>query len=572
MKTSSKAWLVLVVLVLIVAVGMTVIVVGMGAIARHVPTDSVLAIEISGPIPERPPESPFGGLLGPHVVALSDLRDALVRAAGDDRIVAVRVKVGDLETGFATVQEIRGLLDRVAKAGKRTAAYMDTAGEFAPGNLQYYLASACERVVLNPLGDVNLTGLAAREPHIRGTLDKLGILPDFPGIGAYKTARFFFTEKDFTPADREMTGWLLDSLSSQLAAGIAAGRHMTVDQVKALVAGGPYLGPAALKVKLVDELADWSSFVEEFKGAHGEELEEISLARYLRAGRPDRSGTTIAVLVADGGIVRGESGYSPVPLFGGDMMGSDTIARAWHDVRHSDARAVIFRINSPGGSAIASEIIREEMARTAKTIPVVVSMADVAGSGGYWITCGAQKIVADPASLTASIGVFGGHLAMSRFWEDKLGVTWGRLDAAPNAAIFGSLDPWTPEQRAVVQKFLDRIYDAFVERVSSSRRMTREQVNAVGQGRVFTGEQAKQHGLVDELGGFDVALAAAKQLAGLRPDAPVELVTFPRVKPFWQRLLDREDDSATVAAALRAIQAGQTPAPGVAWMPPLEIR
>jgi protease-4 len=254
-------------------------------------------------------------------------------------------------------------------------------------------------------------------------------------------------------------------------------------------------------------------------------------------------------------------------------MGADTIARAFQQVRDSGAKAVIFRINSPGGSAVGSEIIRTEMVKTVKKIPVVVSMGDVAGSGGYWITCGAKRIIADPGTITASIGVLTGHLAMSRFWEDKLGITWGRLDAAPNAAIYGELEPWTPEQQKVVQAFLDRIYDAFLVRVSASRNMTREQVDAVGRGRVFTGEQAKERGLVDSLGGFDAALAAARELAGVKPDAPVELTFYPRARSFWERLLERSDDAdARIEATLRETLAGRVITPGPVWLAPITIQ
>ena len=573
MTSRSKAWVAVGAVLIVLGIGLLAIVLGTRYATRHVPGNTLLVVSISGPIPEMTADSPFGELFGPRVVSRQDLRDGLVQAASDPRVQKVVVKVGDLEAGFATIQEIHGLLQKVRKAGKETYAYLDTAGEFSPGNAQYVLASACKKVVLNPLGDINLTGLAVRSPFIRGTLDKLEIEPDFPGIGDYKTARFFYTQKDFTPAHREMMQWLLDSITRQMVAGIASGRGMDPKQVERLVQGGPYVGPDALRVKLVDELNDWQAFLEENTTHPDRSLERLSLRRYLRAGRPDRSGTEIAVVVAEGTILRGESGYSPVPVFGGDVMGSETIARAFQQVRDSGAKAVIFRINSPGGSAVASEIIRAEMVRTAKKIPVVVSMGDVAASGGYWITCGAKRIVADPGTITASIGVLTGHLAMSRFWEDKLGITWGKLDGAPNAAIYGSLDPWTAEQRAAVQKFLDRIYDRFLNNVSASRNIPREAVDAIGRGRVFTGEQAKDRGLVDTVGGFDEALAAARELAGLRPDAPVELTFYPKARSVWQRLLERSDDAeARMQAMLREVLAGRSITPGPVWLAPIQVQ
>jgi protease-4 len=573
MTSRSKAWVAVGAVLVVLALGLAAIILGARYATRHVPGNTLLAIDISGPIPEVTPDSPFGDLFGPTPLSRQDLRDGLVQAASDARVRAVRVKVGDFATGFATIEEVHGLLGNVGKAGKATYAYMDTAGEFAPGNRQYLLASACKKVVLNPLGDVNLIGVAARSPFIRGTLDKLEIEPDFPGIGDYKTARFLYTQKDFTPAHKEMMTWLLRSVSNQVVERIAAGRGMAPRQVEQFVQGGPYLGPDALKARLVDELADWETFVDECGTQGGKKLDEISLRRYLKAGRPDRSGTEIAVVVAEGTILRGESGYSPVPVLGGDVMGSETIARAFRQVRDSGAKAVIFRINSPGGSAVASEIIRAEMVRTAKKIPVVVSMGDVAASGGYWITCGAKRIVADPGTITASIGVLTGHLAMSRFWEDKLGITWGRVDLAPNAAIYGDLERWTPEQKVVVQNFLDRIYGAFLERVSASRNMPRERVDAIGRGRVFTGEQAKERGLVDTLGGFDEALTATRELAGLTPDAPVELTFYPQARSIWQRLMDRNDDAeARTQAMLREVLAGRAVTPGPVWLAPIQVQ
>ena len=573
MTSRAKAWMALGAVLVVLVLGLLGIVLGTRYATRHVPGNTLLLVEISGPIPEMTADSPFGDIFGPRPLSRQDLRDGLVQAASDPRVQKVVVKVGDLQAGFATLQEIHGLLQKVRKAGKETYAYLDTAGEFSPGNAQYLLASACKKVVLNPLGDINLTGLAVRSPFIRGTLDKLEIEPDFPGIGDYKTARFLYTQKEFTPAHKEMMTWLVDSITRQMIDGIASGRGMDAKQVEGLVKGGPYIGPDALRAKLVDELNDWQTFLEENTTHPGKSLERISLRKYLRAGRPDRSGTEIAVVVAEGTILRGESGYSPVPVFGGDVMGADTIARAFQQVRASGAKAVIFRINSPGGSAVASEIIRAEMVRTAKKIPVVVSMGDVAASGGYWITCGAKRIVADPGSITASIGVFGGHLAMSRFWEDKLGITWGRLDAAPNAAIYGSLDPWTPEQRVTVQKFLDRIYDRFLTNVSTSRNMPREAVDAIGRGRVFTGEQAKDRGLVDTLGGFDEALAAARELAGLKPDAQVELTFYPQARTIWQRLMDRNDDAeARMQAMVREVLSGRAVTPGPVWLAPIQVQ
>ena len=573
MSSRSKALGFFAGLLLILVVGVLAVVVGSRMVARHVPGHALVAIDVSGPLPELPPSSPLAGVFAATPVSQEEIREALVAAAADPRVRAVRLRIGDMATSMAAVQEFRELIAKVNAAGKHTTAYLDTAGEFAPGNLTYFLASACERVVINPMGDVNLVGLEMASPFIRGTLDKLEIEPDFPGIGKYKTARNLFLDKEFTPEQKEMSQWLLDSLSAQLADGIARSRGLSAAEVQGIIERAPLIGAEAVQAKLVDERADWSACRKETLELDGERLEEVSLRRYLRAEQPYSGGTPIAVVYAEGSIVRGESGYSPVPLFGGDMMGSETMARAWRQVRASGAKAVIFRIDSPGGSAIASELIREEMVKTAKEIPVVVSMGGVAASGGYWITCGAQRVVADPASITASIGVFSGHFATQAFWRDKLGVTWSSVKSAPNADIFGSLEAWTPEQKAIVEKFINRIYNSFVERVAAARKMTPEAVDAVGRGRVFTGQQALERGLVDELGGFETALASARKLAGLEPGAPVELRFYPEQKPFWERVLSGGDDSrAGLAAALASLEPGAAQGFGPVWLPPAVIR
>jgi protease-4 len=570
----------------ILGVGCLVLVVGAVLVALMVrglaspklPTEIVLAINLDGPIAEVTAEDPFAEVFGEQVLSLRQLRTALERAAEDDRVRGVRLKIGSFGAGFAVVQELRDLIGEVRAAGKWTAAYLETAGEFAPGNMSYYLASACDEITLHPGGDVNLIGFSVRSLFVRGTLDKLGIKPEFPGRGAYKSARFMYTERDFTPEAREMTGWLVGSLFDQLVAGIAEGRGMTPAEVRDIVDRGPFLGDETAKAGLVDHREDWATFTERLEGTSGS-AEVLGFRKYLERGAEGGRGARIAVVTGVGGILRGESRREFNPLFGmSDVMGSDTIADAFRAIRKAgDIDAVIFRVDSPGGSALASEIIREEMARTAETIPVVVSMSDVAGSGGYWVTCGAQRIVAEPGTITGSIGVLTGHLNMDAFYRDKLGMTFGRADFGANADIYGSLEDWTDEQRAIVDRVLDRIYDRFVTLVAESRGMTWDEVDAIGRGRVFTGEQALANGLVDVLGGFDVALAEARALAELEVDAKVELVDFPKTRPWWQELVrHRPDEQAAVEAALRDWEAfvttGSAQLPGEVWMPPVVVR
>jgi protease-4 len=577
--SKARSWFLgigcLLVLLFVAIVG----IVALGMREPALPRQMVVSMRLSGGLTERAVEDPFAELAGGTPMSLSDLRSVLIAAAEDDRVEGVRLRIDDFGAGVAQIQELRTLLTRVSAAGKFTSAYMESVGEYRPANWSYYLASAADEISINPLGDVNLLGLSVRTPFIKGTFDKLGIKPEFPGRGAYKTARFMYTEQEFTPEQREMMDWLMSSMMDQLVAGVAEGRGMEPDAVRELVDRGPFLGPAALEEGLVDHLEDWTGFTERIEEKVSGKVEVVGAKRYLDSLRSPSGRHTIAVVTAVGGIMRGENRRELNPLFGGDVMGSDTIARSFRKVRANEAvKAVVFRVDSPGGSALASEVIRREMVRTAEKVPVVVSMGNVAASGGYWISCGAQRIVAQPGTITASIGVFTGHLNASKLYTDKLGITFGKLDYGANANYYGELEDWTDAQRAVTDRFLDRIYDAFLERVAESRDMTVEQVDAIGRGRVYTGDQALERGLVDVLGGFPEAVEEAKKLADIPADARVKLVNYPVQKPLWQQLLHRgSGDDAAVRAALeeldRWLRTGVPPAaPGEVWIAPIIVQ
>ena len=298
---------------------------------------------------------------------------------------------------------------------------------------------------------------------------------------------------------------------------------------------------------------------------------------YLERAAVVLAGRKIAVVTAVGGIMRGESRREFNPLFGmSDVMGAETIAGAFRAIRKDDdIKAVVFRIDSPGGSALASEIIREEMARTAEKIPVVVSMSNVAGSGGYWITCGAQRIVADPGTITGSIGVLTGHLNMEGFYNDKLGITFGKADFGANADIYGGLEDWNDQQRAIVDRVLDKIYDRFVTLVSESRGMSWDEVDAIGRGRVFTGVQASG----ERSGGRGRRFrhrprSRPRDSPSIDVDAKVRLVDFPKAKPWWQQFVkSKSDDQVALESILEDyetfVTTGTVRLPGEVWMPPV---
>jgi len=570
----------------ILGVGCLILVIGVVLLAVVVrglskpglPSTVVLALNLAGPIAEVTADDPFAEMFGDQPLSMQDLRWVLNRAADDDRVVGVRLRIGDFGGGFAMTQELRGLIQDVRASGKWTSVYLDTAGEFAPGNSVYYLASACDEISLHPGGDVNLIGFSVRSPFLRGTFDKLGIRPEFPGRGDYKTARFMYTERDFTPAAREMTDWLVGSLFDQLVEGVARGRGLAPDEVRNLIDRGPFLGEETQEAGLVDHREDWTTFTGRIEDKAGS-AKVVGLNRYLAGGGSSPRGTKIAVVTGVGGIMRGESRRQFNPLFGmSDVMGAETIAAAFRAIRKdNEIKAVVFRVDSPGGSALASEIIREEMARTAEKIPVVISMGNVAGSGGYWVTCGAQTIVAEPGTITGSIGVLTGHLNMESFYNDKLGITFGKADFGANADIYGELEDWNDQQRAIVDRVLDKIYDRFVTLVSESRGMTWDEVDAIGRGRVFTGIQGLANGLVDMVGGFDTALEEAKRLAEIDLDAKVRLVNYPKAQPWWRQIVNKKsDDQVAIESMLDDYQTfvttGRVPFQGEVRMMPLVIQ
>jgi protease-4 len=536
----------------------------------------VLSLRLDRPIAEVVAKDPILEMTGEQPIGLRQLRSALLRAADDDRVVGVRVRIDRFGGGLATAQEFRGLLDEVRAAGKWTVAYLDTAGEFAPGNIDYLAAATCDEISLHPMGDVNLIGLSIRFPFMRGMLDKLGVRPEYPEHGEYKDAGFQYTRREFTEEQREMYSWLGESLLDQMVEGVADRRGLEQDRVRWVIDNGPFLGVEAMEVGLVDYLEDWDEFKRRVS-ERADRAQIVGMKTYLDRSRRAASGPKIAVVTGVGTILRGESGKSVSPMLSGNIMGAETMVRAFRNARRQPGvKAVVFRVDSPGGTPLASEIIRREMARTAARIPVVVSMSSVGASGGYWIACGAQRIVANRAAQVGSIGVIAGHLNLGGFWSDKIGVDFGRLDFGANANMYGMLEDWTDPQREVVERVLDRTYDHFVNLVAEARNMPPEQVHALGEGRVFTGEQALANGLIDEVGGFEEALATARELAGIQPDAPVRLVEFPKARPWWQQMIGRRGaDETAVQEFVDVIEevwrTGTLRVPGIVWMPSIHI-
>ena len=522
---------------------------------KSIPDKVILEVDFEKPLVEYVPQDPVAQALMRKVTTVRDVVEALERASEDERVTGLVARVGAAPMGLAVIQELRDAVGKFGKSGKFTVAYAETFGEVGPGNGAYYLATAFDEIYLQPSGDLGLTGLMYQSPFVRGTLDKLHINPRIDHREEFKNAKNIFTETEFTEPHRQAMQKVMDSHFSQIVQGIVEAREVSEEQLLKLIDSAPLLGTEAIEAKLVDQLLYRDEVYEKVK-AKAEGAKLLYLQKYLqRVGRPHNKGPTIALIYGVGGVHRGQSEYDA--LFGSPSMGSDTIAAAFRDaVADKKVKAIVFRVNSPGGSYVASDTIWREVvkARDANK-PVIVSMGNVAGSGGYFVSMSANKIVAQPGTITGSIGVVVGKLLTREFWKEHIGITFDEVQTGKNANFSASTHDYSPEQWQKLQEILDRVYEDFTTKVAEGRQMEKEKVLSVAKGRIWTGENGKELGLVDELGGFDVALQLARKEAGIEPDAAITLKVFPRPKRMIEQLLQRGPDSSEPRAEV--VIAGQ---------------
>ncbi|MGH3199284.1 MAG: signal peptide peptidase SppA [Streptosporangiaceae bacterium] len=513
----------------------------------------ILELDLTEGVLEGPATDPLAAVMSLRKIRLPEIIEGLRRASRDDRVRALVAKVGGGRIGLARMQEIREAVAAFRETGKLTVAWSETFGEFTHGNVPYYLATAFDRIYLQPSGAVGLTGVAVEQLFLHDALAKIGIGFQSAKRYEYKSAADNLTERGFTGPAREAAERLATSVAEQITAAIAEHRGKTPEDARALLDRGPFLAADALAEGLVDALGYRDEVYADVRKEAGAGAILQYVARYQRGHAlaqrarrlPNPRERFVAVIYASGPIRQGRSSRSPL---GGGAMGSDTVAAALRSATSDErVRAVLLRVNSPGGSAVASDTIWREVVRTrAAGKPVVVSMSDVAASGGYYISMAADVIVAQPGTLTGSIGVITGKPVLTEALE-RAGITTDSVAVGSGANIFAPTHPFSEDEWQRINTWLDVIYRDFTEKVASGRRMTVERVHEIARGRVWTGADAAQNGLVDELGGMSAAADIARRRAGLPASAPLRV--YPRLTPLDQLRPPESSESRPAAAA-----------------------
>jgi len=542
MKKSAYVGMIFLFFFLLAAAGtFFLVVMDIGGTAVDMPARGYLEIPLSGAVSEvAAPDSLSSFLLGAKPLAMHDLWMNLRKAKVDGRIQTVLLRLGLVQCDWAKANEIREAILDFRRSGKKVYAVIEEAPDF---DMEYFVATACDRIILHPLGWLGINGIGGYVPFLKGALDKLGVRAEFEHVEEYKTAANMFTEKGFTPAHREEMESLYSDLFAQYVTTAAKARGKTEAEFRAHVDRGFFQGERAKAAGIVDDCL-YEDEVQDLLRQDGRTLARVRFDDYTKV-KPSsvglETGRTVALIYAVGTIMTGES-LPPV-------MGGSTVARWIRTARNDGSvKAIVLRVDSPGGSSVGSDVIGREVALARKVKPVIVSMSDVAGSGGYWIAMAATKIVAQPQTLTGSIGVLAGKFSVDGLLG-KLGITSEKLAFGEKADIFSPFRPFTPAERKVLKEEILWTYEQFLAKAAEGRGLTRDEVDAVGKGRIWTGRQAKDLKLVDELGGLTMAVGLAKKEAGIDADEEVRFDVWPKKHSFWQAVFSRSGIGLDIKSA-----------------------
>jgi protease IV len=525
-----------------------------GGGAAQVASDSILEIDLSGGIPDAPPAVELGPLFGgSSQVSLWDLRRALVAAAEDPRIRGARVWIHNSFVGWATAEEIVTQLDRFRDSGKPLHVLLQAD---LIDDVDYFLATSADRVWATPQAASMVNGLAAESLFLRGMLDKLHVEADVIMYEEYKSAGEQFASYQMSAPMRESLSAVLEDMSRRFTERVTSRREVDAATLAALMARGVAPARALVDAGLVDQLGFVDQVDEALRAAAGlDEYRGVRLARYVDALGAERSGgRRVAVVFGEGTIVAEplEGGF---PFFGSGILSGPVVARHLRDAVDDDrVAAILFRVDSPGGSPVGSDVVLREVKRAREAgKPVIVSMGDVAGSGGYWVAMAADAIVAQPTTITGSIGVVFTHFNLEGFWE-WMGINVETLETGPSSDLLG-FGPWEEGDREAVMVWMDETYESFTRGVAEGRGLERERVLDIARGRIWSGADALELDLVDEVGGLDAAIRRVRESAGFGPDEEVPLVVYPRSKTLFQQLMELSGGAARATSAARGREA-----------------
>lgn len=542
MKNFFKYLLATIIGVFLVQVIVFIIMIGMIAAlapseeAFTVKPNSVLKLNFDYEIKERSSDNPFedfsfgGSMETKEKIGLSDILKNLRKAAKDENIKGIYLNLSTLQCGMATLEEIREALIKFRSSGKFVVCYSDYLSQGA-----YYLATAADSIFMNPQGEMEWKGLRSEVMFFKGTLEKLGVEPQVVRFGKFKSAIEPFTLDKMSDANREQTMTYVGSIWNHMVKKVSEARGISVEELN-LIADSLLIEDAtyAVKKKLISATVYYDEFLEILKvksGTDKDEPEFISLEEYNKAKLPnpgDMPKDKIAVVYANGQIDMGEGDE--------ETIGGDGLARTIREVRKDTTiKAMVLRVNSPGGSALASEIIWREVVLTKKRIPVIVSMGDLAASGGYYISCPADVIVANPTTLTGSIGVFGLLWNAEKMMNEHLGITIDVAETNASSGIGTLTRNMTPRERDYLQTSVNKVYGVFIGHVAEERKISTADVDSVGQGRVWSGLNGKEKKLVDVLGGLETAIDIAKEKAGITEEA--RIIEYPEKLPFFEQFM-----------------------------------
>lgn len=492
---------------------------------------------------EEPHRGGLMALIEGHPLSVHSVIAGINHAANDKNIKGILLNLEGNALKIATVQEIREAFKAFKAKGKFIYTYTDTFGELSNGTMGYYLAAATTKIWVMPLGNFNFNGMIVEVPFAKKALEDFKIHPQMGRREEYKGMPESITESDFTPPYRENTQRLLNALTTQIITDVAADRGVEIQEARKILDTSPQTLKYAVATKMIDEMGYKDQVKEAIEKNLGKKPTYYDFESYTRALKDPSKGEKIAIIYAEGTISKGKIARNPVSEE--TIMDAPEIARSIREAgEDDDIKAIILRIDSGGGNPIASELIGREMDRMKSKKPVIVSMSNYAASGGYWMACNARKIVAQPSTLTGSIGVYAGKFVTQEFWE-HYGVHWGEIHNGNNAPIWSTSQNYSEIERQKFNTYLDEIYATFQEKVAKNRALPLEKVSQIAKGQVWTGAEAKENGLVDVLGGLVTAIDIAKKEAGIATDAPVSLIQLPAPKSILELLFDRNRNTET---------------------------